>query len=105
MLSHLLVLHFGAQCPWQPWAVEQARRAAEHLGGTVHVADVARQPELAARFRLFFPFMTVVDGSIRLPSPAPAGRRGFERVGEVDRVTLREGEEVLVLMRRRLWTE
>lgn len=72
MLSHLLVLHFGAQCPWQPWAVEQARRAAVQLGGTLRVADVARQPELAERFRLFFPFMTIVDGNIRLPSPTPA---------------------------------
>lgn len=72
MTHYLLVLHFGAQCPWQPWVVEQARLAAEQLGGTLHVADVARQPELAARYRLFFPFMTVVDGTVRLPSPTPA---------------------------------
>ena len=51
MTHHLLVLHFGAQCPWQPWVVEQARRAAEQLGGTVRVANVARQPEVAARSR------------------------------------------------------
>lgn len=72
MTHHLLVLHFGAQCPWQPWIVDQARRAAEQLGGTVRVADVTQQPDLAARYRLFFPFMTVVDGTICLPSPTPA---------------------------------
>jgi len=52
--------------------VEQAQRAAKRLRGAVDVADVARQPELAARHRLFFPFMTVVDGAMRLPSPTPA---------------------------------
>lgn len=72
MTHHLLVLDFGAQCPWQPWIVDQARRAAEQLGGTVRVADVTQQPDLAARYRLFFPFMTVVDGTICLPSPTPA---------------------------------
>lgn len=35
MTHQLLVLHFGAQCPWQPWVVEQARLAAWRLGGTV----------------------------------------------------------------------
>jgi len=68
MTHHFLVLHFGAQCPWQPWVVEQAQQAAEQLDGTVHVADVAKQPELAAYYRLFFPFMTVVDGT-RVVSP------------------------------------
>ncbi len=72
MAHGLLVLHFGAQCPWQPWVVEQARQAARRLGGTVRIVDVARQPKLAERHRLFFPFMTVVDESIRLPSPTQA---------------------------------
>jgi len=72
MTHHLLVLHFGAQCPWQPWVVEQARQAAEQLGSTVQVVDVTQQPELAARYRLFFPFMTIIDETIRLPSPTPA---------------------------------
>jgi len=72
MPHHLLVLHFGAQCPWQPWVVEQAQKTAEQLGGTVDVIDATQQVELAARYRFFWPFMTIIDETIRLPSPTPA---------------------------------
>jgi hypothetical protein len=66
-----LVLHFGVQCPWQPWVVEQARLAAEKLGGTEQVVDATHRPELATLYKLFWPFMTVIDEKIRLPSPTP----------------------------------
>jgi hypothetical protein len=35
------------------------------------MADAAQQPEMAARYKLFWPFMTVIDERIRLPSPTP----------------------------------
>jgi hypothetical protein len=73
--SHqLLLLHFGVQCPWQPWVVEQARQAASELGSKLQIVNVSEQPELAARYRLFYPFMIVVDETLRLPSPTPASK-------------------------------
>jgi hypothetical protein len=54
--------------------IEQARQAAAEVGGTVKVTDISDKPELAAHYRLFFPFMTVIDDAIRLPSPTPADR-------------------------------
>jgi hypothetical protein len=74
-MSHtFLVFHFGGQCPWHLWMIEQVRKAATEVGGIVEVTDVSDKPELAARYRLFFPFMTVIDDVIRLPSPTPAER-------------------------------
>lgn len=67
-----LVLHLAGQCPWVPWVVEQARQAAAETGATVEVADVATQPQLAHSHGLFFPFMTVIDGQVRVPAPTPA---------------------------------
>jgi hypothetical protein len=73
MSNHFLVLHFEGQCPWQPWVTEQARMAAGRLGGTLEVVDAAQRPDLAARYRLYFPFLTLIDGTIRIPAPTPAG--------------------------------
>lgn len=74
-MSHrFLILHFGGQCPWHLWMIEQAKTAATEVGGVVEVTDVSDRPELAAHYRLFFPFMTVIDDAIRLPSPTPAER-------------------------------
>lgn len=72
MNHRFLVLHFGGQCPWHVWAIEQVRRAAAQVGGVVQVMNVSDRPELAARYRLFFPFMTIVDETLRLPSPTTA---------------------------------
>ena len=72
-MSHrFLVLHFSGQCPWHSWMIEQARDAATQVDGTVEVVDVMTRPEIADRYRLFFPFMTVIDDTVRLPSPIPA---------------------------------
>lgn len=72
-MSHrFLVLHFGGQCPWHLWMIEQAKRAATQVDGTVEVVDVMKKPEIAGRYRLFFPFMTVINDKVRLPSPIPA---------------------------------
>jgi len=68
------VLHFGGQCPWHLWAIEQAETAAREVGGVVEVIDVSAKPDLAAHHRLFSPFMTVIDHTIRLPFPTPAQR-------------------------------
>ena len=72
MPHHFLLLHFGAQCPWQPWVAEQAREAAQRLNGEADIVDVTRRHDLAAHHRLFFHFMTVIDETIRIPSPVPA---------------------------------
>jgi hypothetical protein len=73
-LHRLLLLHFGIQCPWQPWVAEQARLASVELNCQMTTVDVTEQPEAAARYRLFYPFMTVVDETLRLPSPTPASK-------------------------------
>jgi hypothetical protein len=36
------------------------------------VRDVTVFPELAEEYRMFFPFMTVIDGKLRIPSPTKA---------------------------------
>ena len=72
-MSHqLLVLHFGMQRPWQPWVAEQAREAAKRLGGRVDIVDVSQRSDLAEHYRLFFPFVTVINGIAQLPSPTRA---------------------------------
>lgn len=48
--------------------------AADEVGGVIEVTNVSDKPELAEHYRLFFPFMTVIDAAIRLPSPTPAER-------------------------------
>ena len=69
MSDSLKVLHFGGQCPWHMWAVKQARKAASRMHGTVETVDVQKHPDLAARFQMYFPFMTVINNSVRIPSP------------------------------------
>ncbi|NMC13100.1 MAG: hypothetical protein GYA34_09490 [Chloroflexi bacterium] len=68
------VLHFGDQCPWRLWVVEQAKRAAAESGGIWEALDISSRPELAARHGIFFPTVTVIDNEIRIPSPTPASR-------------------------------
>ncbi|MCI2426678.1 hypothetical protein LM597_04645, partial [Candidatus Acetothermia bacterium] len=63
---------FGAQCPWYRWVIDQASQAARELGAEVTVKDVMDHPELAERHRMFFPFMTVIDGNIRISAPVSA---------------------------------
>lgn len=48
-MTQLLVLHFGAQCPWQPWMVEQGRQAAEQLGGKVQVMESSEDSLMFAK--------------------------------------------------------
>lgn len=67
-------LHFGAQCPWKAWMKEQAREAAGLLGAEFDATDVTGRPELAERHGMFFPFLTVINGLLRFPAPAPARR-------------------------------
>jgi hypothetical protein len=72
MSHHFLILHFGAQCPWHLWAIDQARLAAAHLKGHVEIVNAMQAPELADQYRLFFPFMTIINGRLSLPSPMKA---------------------------------
>jgi hypothetical protein len=72
MSHHFLLLHFGVQCPWQPWVVEQVREAAKCLNGSVEVLDVSGKPELAERYQLFTPFLILINYVLRVPAPTPA---------------------------------
>lgn len=72
MEPHFLVLHFGFQCPWTIWAIGQAQLAARQTGGQLEVVDVMTKPDLAEEHRLFFPFLTVINQRLRLPSPTQA---------------------------------
>ncbi|MFX0209195.1 MAG: hypothetical protein ACFFDT_24640, partial [Candidatus Hodarchaeota archaeon] len=72
-LNHkFLVLFFGAQCPWHKWVIEQTRLAATQVKGTIKIIDAIKNPEIAAQYRLFCPFMIVIDDTIRLSSPFSA---------------------------------
>lgn len=72
MPHSVLVLHFGGQCPWLPWVVDQARQAAAELGGTVAVRDVTGRPEIADKYGLSAPFLTIIDDRIRVSAPLRA---------------------------------
>jgi len=72
MKHQILVLHFGAQCPWHQWVIEQARRAAQQLRAEVVIKDVTDHPKLAEQYKMFFPSMTVIDETIRVPPPVGA---------------------------------
>jgi hypothetical protein len=67
-----LFLYFGGQCPWHLWAKKQAEKAARKLGGNFVEKEITDNPGLAQKYRMFFPFMTVIDGKIRVPSPVKA---------------------------------
>jgi hypothetical protein len=66
------VLHFGAQCPWYQWVIEQATQASAEVGGSVDVIDVTDDFAVAHKYRLFSPFMTVINDAIRVPAPIAA---------------------------------
>lgn len=72
-MSHsFVVLYFGGQCPWHPWVIDQARNAARQCQGSFDCINVERRPHTAAHYRLFFPCMTVIDDTIRVPAPLSA---------------------------------
>ncbi|MFQ6088799.1 MAG: hypothetical protein ACE5K0_07865 [Candidatus Methanofastidiosia archaeon] len=64
----ILVLHFGGQCPWHEWQIEEVKKASEVLGCSYSVIDVEEEPELAEKYKMFFPFMMVI-GDKRVFSP------------------------------------
>ncbi|HPH96105.1 MAG TPA: hypothetical protein PKW33_05360 [Anaerolineaceae bacterium] len=69
MRPKIVILHFGAQCPWHRWIIEQAWNANEVVGGTLEIIDVTRTPETAAQYRLFSPFMTIINDKICTAAP------------------------------------
>lgn len=73
-MSEIRVVHFGQQCPWLPWVIEQARLTAAELGATLTTVDVALSAEAASVHQLFFPFLTIIDGTTRIAAPTPAAR-------------------------------
>jgi hypothetical protein len=72
--SRVIFLHFGNQCPWIFYMKKQARIASQTLGYSYEAYDVTEFPEYAVRFQMFFPFMTVIGKSLRIPSPLTAER-------------------------------
>jgi hypothetical protein len=72
-MSHeFCVLHFGRQCPWYMWVIEQARQAANQTASSFEAIDISERPDLAALYGCFFPLITVIDKNIRVASPTPA---------------------------------
>ncbi len=59
--SEVLYLHYGAQCPGYRYMGSGARGLADALERTCRQIDVQVNPEHAARYRMFFPGMVVVD--------------------------------------------
>lgn len=98
MYCRFLVLHFGAQCPWHSWAIEEVRKAADHASGTCEVIDVLKKPEYAVRYRQFCPFLILINDSIRLSSPMSAdelvriAREGIEAKPTILQVMSPEAE-------------
>lgn len=66
------VFHFGDQCPWRLWVAEQAKQAALESCGVWEALDISSKPEIAARYGIFFPSVTVIDGEICISAPTPA---------------------------------
>lgn len=92
-MSEIQVLHFGQQCPWLPWVIEQARLAAAELGATLTTVDVTVSAEAASKCQLFFPFLTIIDGTTRIAAPTPAARLvAYARAPQVPLETLRPAE-------------
>ncbi len=71
-MGDLLFLHCDGQCPWHLWMKEQVVEAARELGYNVEIVDLTRDPEMAERYRVFFPFLTIIRGEIRTSGPVPA---------------------------------
>jgi len=72
MKHSFLYLHFGGQCPWYLWMLEQVTRAAREVEGEVRIVDVMDEPSYAADYRMYFPFMTIIDDFWRIPAQVAA---------------------------------
>jgi len=82
MAHSLVVLHSGLQCPWHGWVVFQAKEAAERLQATFDVIDIWSDREASEHYRVFCPFLVVMDESVRLSSPFSADEiEAFARSG------------------------
>jgi hypothetical protein len=72
-MSHkFCVLHFGRQCPWFMWVIEQAKQAASQTASSFEAIDIAERPDRAAHNGCFFSLLTVIDNKIRVASPTSA---------------------------------
>ncbi|MFX1251872.1 MAG: hypothetical protein ACFFCZ_09710 [Promethearchaeota archaeon] len=69
---YFLFLHNGGQCPWHLWMMDQVNEAANTLNGTVRIVDITQEPEIATRYRVFSPLMTVINHKLRIPAPISA---------------------------------
>lgn len=64
--------HWSIQCPLHYEMLALLVDFSDYLAITVH--DLEQEPALAVEQRMFFPFLTVVDGTTRFFAPI---RRGF----------------------------
>lgn len=99
MRHKFIVLHFGGQCPWHSWMIKQAQKAADVINGTLEVIDVMNHPEAALHYRQYFPFMTVINDSLRLPSPISS-----DELVEIAGEGLISKSTVQHIQRRKAWT-
>lgn len=82
MEHSLVVLHSGFQCPWHDWVASQAKEAAERLQAEFKQIDIWRDREAAERYRVFCPFLVLIDETLRLSSPFSADQlESFARSG------------------------
>ncbi len=73
---------WGNKCLWKEWMAEQARLVSEKLGADFQQHDIALQPELARRKRIFFPgTVEISDFKIPYPGTAEEMLASFKRRG------------------------
>ena len=73
MINLVQFIYFGGQCPWKEWMIEQIISSTEILGIKYELIDLMEYPEYAEKYELFFPFTTIFDNSLKIPSPISAG--------------------------------
>lgn len=111
MRAKIVILHFGAQCPWHRWIIEQAWSANEVVGGTMEIIDVTRNIEMARQYRLFSPFMTIINDRIctaapltkeriieimrERPAPRIPAEEDWRNQEKADRIDLLQADNVL----------
>ena len=64
------VYYFGGQCPWNSWAIGEAKKAAGELGMAVRELDISHG---TADIDLYFPF-TIALEELKIAGPVPAKR-------------------------------
>lgn len=97
MTNFIQFIYFGGQCPWNEWMIDQIIASAKILEAKYELIDLMEQPEYAKKYYLFFPFTTIIDETIKIPSPLIAGeiikivREGFNISKSAHSIIKKEG--------------